>query len=89
MGEGEVDGHTMKTGFKNEPQGNGGKQSPRDHQTFEDLWKRGPGVSDPEKKTTKWVPEDHKDPPQRWVLVIKYAGTILNLPMILSISEHE
>lgn len=50
MGEGEVDGHTMKTGFKNEPQGNGGKQSPRDHQTFEDLWKRGPGVSDPEKK---------------------------------------
>lgn len=61
MGEGEVDGHTMKTGFKNEPQGNGGKQSPLDHQTFEDLWKRGPGVSDPEKKKkTKWVPEDHK-----------------------------
>lgn len=49
MAEGTLNCHTMKRGFKNEPQGNGGKQSPGHHQTFEEIWKRGPGVSDPPK----------------------------------------
>lgn len=54
-GGGGLDGHTVKTGFKNEPQGNGEKQSPRDQQTFGDMQRRGPGVSDPDKKQSRYL----------------------------------
>lgn len=55
VGAMEEGGHTVKTGFKNEPQWSEGKQSPRDHQTFGDMQRRGPGVSDTDKKQSRYL----------------------------------